>query len=67
MKVISLFIVIFNILLYISAVFIANSFDITQLDTISKVIYAVIFVLFNLGFMATGLGIYLAQKDKNMQ
>lgn len=67
MKVISLFIVIFNILLYISAVFIANSFDITQLDTISKVIYAVIFVLFNLGFMAMGLGIYLAQKDKNMQ
>lgn len=62
MKAILFFIVLFNALLYISAAFIANSFDITQLNMVLKVIYAVIFVIFNSGFMAMGLGIYLAKK-----
>lgn len=64
MKVILLFIVFFNVLLYISAAFIASSFDITQLDMVSKIIYSTVFVIFNLGFMAIGLGIYFAKHDK---
>lgn len=66
MKVILLFIVFFNVLLYISAAFIANSFDITQLDMVSKIIYSTVFVIFNLGFMAIGLGVYFAKHDKNI-
>lgn len=62
LKVMLFLIVLFNVLLYIGAVFIANSLDITQLDMVQKIIYATIFILFNLGFMAMALGIYLAKK-----